>query len=747
MNQHQPRAPFTLVLHSLCIGLPILSLQWISAAHAAPITTSAHTVTTTESVPEQSPPPLNSSASSEQVTQLATITVSATADHNQALVGKSAQALKEIPQSVTVLSREQIEQQGLKTLDDVMLKTTGVTREQTWLNNNYSSRGLKITNIRYDGGGASSMQGRSNNADMAQYDSVALLRGADGLFGAGEAGGVINLNSKRPQADPAIVGSISAGSWNNYRAEVDATGALNQDQSIQGRVVAVFQDQDFFYKPTQNRREMLYTALNFELSPETTWFTGASYQRDKTDAFNASLPRWEDGADLGLPREHSFNAPWGWMKRENISIFSNLVHQFNDDWKAQLNIRHNIGDDSANNAEIEGAVAYQDRQSEWWRYQEMTEFKETSYDLNLQGSFEFLNQRHDLILGLDHVSSQKDHQQNWIKYGKGDVFDPVAPPEWDFPAQDWAIVNQTDNSKTGLYGSLRIRPVENLALIAGGRYVLKDKNVQQNRVSGKDTLTDQDKLFIPYFGLVYDLTQQISIYASSAEIYKSQANLLDVNQQPLDPITGRNYELGIKTSLMDDQLNASFALYQVKKTGEGTRISGPFSSPCCYIGSGSLLSQGFDIELTGMLSPDWNISAGYTYNDNENKANSQFVLNSYTPKHLLKIWSHYRMDAVLPGLSIGGGVTAQSKNFKRGKVTSRDPITGAIGDAHFVNIEQPSYAVWSMRVGYEIDPHWDVALNLDNLFDKRYYSTIGDASAGNFYGEPRSVLLTLRGKY
>ena len=114
-------------------------------------------------------------------------------------VGKGLQDLREIPQSVSVIGRERIEQQALATLDDVMLQSTGVTREQLWLNNNYTSRGLQIRNIRYDGGGASSLQDRSNNADMAQYESVTLLRGADGLFGAGEAGGVINLASKRPR--------------------------------------------------------------------------------------------------------------------------------------------------------------------------------------------------------------------------------------------------------------------------------------------------------------------------------------------------------------------------------------------------------------------------------------------------------------------------------------------------------------------------------------------------------------------
>lgn len=317
----------------------------------------------------------NQETSRTGMAQLPTLSFNATSE-NITKVGKQALDIKEIPQSVTVMSRERIDEQGLKTLDDVMVQTTGVTREQLWLNNNYSARGLKIENIRYDGGSASSLQDRSNSADLAQYESVEVLRGADDLFGAGEAGGVIGLNSKRPKAETAMNGTISAGSWKNYRAELDVTGSLTQDQSIKGRLVTVFQDQDFFYKPTHNRREMIYGALSFDLQPETTLFTGISYQNDKTDAFNASLPRWEDGADLQLPRSTTMGAPWGWVERENLSFFANLQHQLNDNWKAQLNARHNIGDDAINGAEMEGAVSYDTFQSQWWRYQDDTSFKE-----------------------------------------------------------------------------------------------------------------------------------------------------------------------------------------------------------------------------------------------------------------------------------------------------------------------------------------------------------------------------------
>lgn len=701
----------------------------------------------------------NSNITTPNETILPTISMTASNDKQQAQIGKTPQDLKEIPQSVTVVSRERMDQQGLKTLDDVMLQTTGVTREQLWLNNNYSSRGLKIENIRYDGGGTSTLQDRNNNADMAQYESVALLRGADGLFGAGEAGGVISLTSKRPKAETELKGTLSAGSWNNYRNEIDGTGSLNQDQTIQGRAVAVFPDQDFFYKPTHNRREMLYGALSFQFTPQTTLFTGASYQKDKTDAFNASLPRWQDGADLELPRSTTMGAPWGWMKRENIALFANFQHEINDYWKAQFNVRHNIGNDGINTAEMEGAVNYETLESQWWRNQSKTDFKETTLDLNLQGSFNLFNQKHDVILGIDQVNNKKDYKENWIYYADGNAFNRVPPPEWDYPAQPWDKNTTDKKNMTATYGSLRFRPIEQLAVIVGGRYTFNDettlaKNKLDNNVytTTKNKYNEENK-FVPYYGITYDILPSTTLYTSFAEIYKSQRNYLknEADTVGLMPLTGRNIEFGIKHELTSNLL-ASIAYFDIQKKNEKVYQSrgtlGNSNSSCCYVASGSMQSKGIDLELNGQITPEWEVALGYTYNKNENKENLDRPYDTYTPKHLVKIWTNYKLDQWLEGLEIGGGVTAQSKNYATGYKQEFNPITNKFDGAWVsVDILQPHYTLWSLRAAYEINSKLNLALNLNNILDKKYYSTIGLPGYGNFYGEPRSLLLTLKAKY
>lgn len=682
---------------------------------------------------------------------LSTITIQAN-KQEPSVTGKTSETLREIPQSVSVISQERIEQQALATLDDVMLQTTGVTREQLWLNNNYYARGLKIENIRYDGGSTSAIQDRNNNTDLAQYETVSILRGADGLFGAGEAGGVINLISKRPKAEQEFSAALTAGRWNNYRAELDATSALNTDQSIRGRAVAVLQDQDFFYEPTHSQRKMVYGALDFDLGPLTTLLTGLSYQLDKADGFNASLPRYQDGSDIGLSRNTTTGAPWGWMERESQSIYAILQHEINTDWKAQLNLRYNHGNDGINTAELEDAINVQTKQATWWRYQDDTSFEEITADLNLQGGFDAFNQHHNIIIGVDFSNNEKDYKQNWVRYGTGSIVDLNAPPEWQYPPADWDTLSTNTMQQASTYGSLRIHPIENLALIAGGRYTFDQQTKTENHKLNYNDTYKTDNKFVPYFGLTYDATPQATLYASFAEIYKPQGNYLQTLIGPtLPPSTGKNYELGIKSQLFDDRLLASLALFTIKKEKGAVNIDWQASkstSMCCYIATGSKESQGIDFEINGNINTDWNVFLGYTFNENEEKSNAGDAFSTITPKHLLKLWTNYRLHDYVQGLSVGGGVTAQTSTYVKGGILAFNPASenydGAWTDYDF---KQGGYAVWSLRAAYDINESFNIAANLNNIFDKTYYSTVGTAGYGNFYGEPRNLLVTLRYQY
>ena len=205
-----------------------------------------------------------------------------------------------------------------------------------------------------------------------------------------------------------------------------------------------------------------------------------------------------------------------------------------------------------------------------------------------------------------------------------------------------------------------------------------------------------------------------------SDVFESQNNYLDAAMQPLDPMTGRNHEIGAKGEWWNGRLNGSVALYQMERTGQAFKVPGT-QSPCCYVARGTVISKGVDLELSGALTPRWNLTAGYTFNRNVNKQDD-LPFDSVTPRHLFKLWMAYQLPDALSAWKIGGGLVSQS-SFKS------------------YGFELPGYTAVSAFAEYRINPMLSVSLNIGNLFDRSYYQT------GGWYGEPRNVMVSLRGRF
>lgn len=671
-------------------------------------------------------------------------------------VGKAAQSLREIPQSVTVITRARIEDQNLLTVEDVLQQMTGVTVDRAWLSSTYTSRGLNITNTRFDGGASGQTSSVTGDLDTAIYDSIALIRGADGLFGAGEAGGVINFSRKRALAAPQVRAAMTFGSWDHARVEADVTGALTADGDLRARAIGVYDIGNSFQDFKVDDRWLAHGSLEYNPVPGTLLLAGYSHQVDKHKGFNVSLPRYRNGEDIGFPRSANMGTPWSRIDRDIDVVYGRIEQAIGDAWTVRLNANYGRSNDRTNAAEMENAVDPVDQSgTDWWYYQDAVKTRELALDLNTTGSFQAFGQKHDVILGIDYTHNRADNRSLWTYYGPGNVFDPEYPPEVAYPPA-WDYQARSDIKRIGIYGSLRIRPIAALSLIGGGRLVVKDRTTRRDLVTGDLTSdTDQKTKFVPYVGVVLDLTKQISLYASYAEIYQSQANLLSGPRPgiPLAPVTGTNYEAGIKGELYGGKLTGSLAVYRVRK--KGASMADPsdppagWTDPCCYIRDGYLRSQGFEAEVNGEIMPGWQLSFGYTYNDNQNRRENDAKFAEITPKHLVKLFTDYAFrDGALKGLSLGGGVTAQSSNFRSGWVQELNPATGLYDGAYYeYQFKVPGYALWSLRAEYEVSEQFSISANLNNVFDKNYYVTIGSPGYGNFYGEPRNFLVSLRGKF
>ncbi|MEZ2295099.1 TonB-dependent siderophore receptor [Variovorax sp. RCC_210] len=664
-------------------------------------------------------------------------------------VGKGEQTLKEIPQSVTVVTRQKMDDQNLTTIDAVLANTTGITMYNSPMGGRYVySRGFMADTYQFDGVNRAFYYPQANNftSNTAILDRVEIVRGATGLLqGAGTPSATINMVRKRPLADKQLLVSASAGSWNNVRTEVDATGPLNEAGTLRGRAVASFEDRDYFYDVAKSRTGVLYGALEYDLSPQTRLTLGASYEKLKSVPFFHGLPRYDNGADLRLARSTFLGADWNRWNSEQTSVFTELAHRFDADWtlkatatytREKHDIKYLYSNGAINPATMAGSTTFAGL------FDFGTDNK--GLDVAVDGKFDAFGRRHALSFGANTGRMVSRGDFGLIALGvRNDVLNPDhqigEPVTADFLARRYrGAATVTEMTQSGAYGVARFSVSDPLTLVLGAR-VSRYKWTSRLRDTGEayDDPYRESGVLTPYGGLVYALNKQWSAYVSYADIFQPQ-NAVTAAGVMLDPIKGKNYEAGLKGELMDGKVNASLAVFRIDQSN---RAEQDMVNPCsvgayCYVSSGRVRSQGVDAEISGEIARGWQVFGGYTLNsfrylDDTSNAGVAFA-STYTPKHILRLWTDYRLPGALNAWTVGGGVNFQSESSR---------TTGNI------KIAQPAYAVWTARVSYQINRSWSLALNVSNLFDKVYYQTVGAPGWGNFYGEPRNATVTLRGRF
>ncbi|MFD2644191.1 TonB-dependent siderophore receptor [Pseudomonas japonica] len=674
---------------------------------------------------------------------------------NAVSIGKSTHRLKDIPQSVSVVTRQAMDDQRLDTLDEVLEKTTGITTFQSPSGGKYIySRGFEVETIQYDGVPLDRRYyaiGSSFTADTLLYDRVEVLRGANGLLqGSGNPGAAINLVRKRPKAEPSLSVTASAGSWDSYRQTLDASGPLTPDGALRGRLVAGHEDQDYFYDTAESRKNVLYGILEYDLADSTTVAAGASVEDLHSTPFFSGLPRNKDGSAVNAGRSTFTGADWNQWDNKQVTYFADITHDFNEDWRLKASgsyiretnyILYSFGRGSVDPATGNGM------RSRAYLYD--FENVNKGADINLTGKWRAAGREHEVVVGANASDLRTDDlQAGLLNLGSINLYDPVSPQR---PTMDqllgttYAGTSHGKIRQNGLYGVVRYKLSEPLTLVLGGRSSNYQYDYALNRFNTGSPAPAHSKHtgeFTPYGGLIYALNEQWSVYASYADIFKPQTEL-DVNSAALEPMEGANYELGLKGELLDGRVNTSFALFQIDQENRAL-YDGASGCDDCYVAGGKVRTQGFDAEVSGEVLDGLQLFAGYTYtsteyrndpNDGVSAAGAAF--NSYTPRHLLRFWADYTLPGELEQWSVGGGANVQSRNYH-----SNFGGTDGVGD-----IEQAGYAIWNARVAYKINKNFSVALNGNNLFDKKYYSTIGWLYAANHYGDPRNYTVTLRADF
>lgn len=660
--------------------------------------------------------------------------------------------LRETPQSVSVITRQAIDDHGSQDIGEVLRNTPGVSVQAYDSERmEYSARGFAITNYQYDGVNTiydGVYDEGATHVDMAAYDRVEVIKGATGLMtGSGDPSATVNLIRKKPTHDFKASITASAGSWDNYRTEGDIAGPLNASGSVRGRLVGAYQDRKSYLDHYKQKKDVYYGILEADLTPDTLLTFGIDNQTTtpRGASWTGNPTYFADGSRTDFSRSHNPGADWSRRDFQSTTYFGSLEQALANDWKVKLSLNHMISDHDTRLASASGGnpnpTTGEDMFFYWGRWEGHR--VQNTADLNVSGPFTLFGRQNDLVAGFMTSHSRQT----------GDTFDgsafaqvPGSIFDWngkiavqDFPKNGDYTTTQSQN---GAYLATRLRPTDNLSLILGTRVSTFKYNDDQDYYptsSLDDTHASykQHGVVTPYAGVVYDLDDTYSVYASYTSIYQPQV-YKDVNAATLDPVEGDGYEAGLKAAYFDGRLNATLAFFRIEQDNVASSVgTNQVTNEGIYTAIDGATTQGVELELAGELAPGWNITAGYTYartRDADDNRLFGFPLATTKPEHVARLFNTYRLPGALDRVTVGGGLRWQSAFYG----TIYSPTAG-----DYTRIKQGGYTLVDLMTRYQYSEHLSFTINANNVFDKVYLTGLGNFDT-TYYGEPRNLMVTTR---
>lgn len=634
---------------------------------------------------------------------------------------------QETPQSVTVITRQRMEDERLNSLPDVLNAAVGITMKPFSLGSDSPqmwARGSSITNFQIDGVPISASMSNYLQS-TAMYDRVEIVKGATGIMsGLGTPAATINMIRKRPTKEPQAIISAEAGNWSRYGAGVDISRPLNEDASVRARLVADYKRDGAWTSNYKQDYGVLYGIAEVDLGPRTLLTVGFSHITRNTDSpIRAFWNVYTNGQSTSPSLEDGTSPDWAYYDHRLNSVFGSLEHTFGSGWSAKAELTHGRYNYEAVMASPVSAVDQltglggRTQMIQW-----ASDVRQTSLDTYVTGPFSLFGQRHELIGGVTLSRLEQDSPgypsprqaitdiYNW----SNEVSQPSAASTGRTTLQEYQY---------SAYLNTRLQLSQANSLLLGARLL----NWKQNRdaltyadASVSSTRLREKNIFVPYVGLVHALNDTYSLYASYTKIFNPQPYyVIDINGNPLDPEEGISYETGIKSSFADGALTSSLSLFRTNlkmypEWDSATRTYTPIND---------INTQGVEAELVGQLATGWQLAGGYTYSITRDKDKQRLMTR--IPLQTFKLSTSYRLLGAWNPLTVGGSVHWESK--------TGDP---------FDTFTQHSYALLNLMARYDVNKQLSVTAHLNNAFDKRYF--VGVSDTRGLYGSPRNLMVSLK---
>lgn len=640
---------------------------------------------------------------------------------------KTDTALRDTPQSISIVTREQMDERGVLDLAQAVEYSAGVHaniygNDARW---NWSYvRGFSV------GNGNTTVDGLQlfGNGNFAVWDfetygmeQVGIIKGpASVTYGGSSPGGLFNMTTKRPTAQAIREVRLQGGADSHKSAAIDLGDKLNGREDLTFRLTALARERDFSADYEWSKRIFIAPSLGWKPAEGTNITFQAHYLKDKVAGGRPLNVYYPNHNLYGFSEKLNLSEPgWGGYEREQSYFGYLLDHKVNDSWTLHQNFRYGQVDMRYN---MTGATLQEDGRTlkrDAYIYDETLD----SYTFDTYGEAKWSGGavKHVTLAGLDYRHA--DWTNRYVKWAitdldiydlnyTGSVTEVAAP-----------ITYKVKAKQTGVYVQDQMTFGDKWVATLSGRqdwYQLNGVNPQ----TGVKTVIDQDA-FTGRAGLVYHATSELSPYISYSESFQPQSGT-DRNHNPFEPTTGRQYELGLQYE--PQKLNARFtaAIFDLRKQNVLTPDPLNSGTESYNVQTGEVTSKGLELEAN-LAVKDLNLTASYTLlnakTTRSNKAADVGLRTTGVPRQSATLWADYAVpDKKLKGLGLGAGVRY-------------------IGPTYFSanTVRLGGVVIADAQVRYETKG-WRYALNVRNLFDKKYqtyaYSTYGVT------GEERAVLLT-----
>jgi iron complex outermembrane receptor protein len=650
-------------------------------------------------------------------------TVSATAT-------KTDTPLIETPQSISIVGAQEIEVIKAQDLNEALGYVAGVGRKsgQTRLSDELLVRGFEVsayTGSMYRDGSKYSVNVYNGQQEPYGLERVELLKGASSvLYGASGPGGIVNTVTKRPTTETLRELNLEYGSFDRKQMSGDFGGALTDDGVWSYRATFLARDSKTATDYIDDDRRFLAGGLSWRPSARTSLTLLADYQKDET-AENLGLPakgtvystrygRIPLSRYTGTPGYDSYEAERyaaGWL----------FEHAFNDTMTLRNNVRYydfrstfpetltyNLGSDERTSTTRYALDRSDDSQAV---------VADSSLQFKLgEGMF-----KHTAIVGVDYTRMKHQTARDQRRAQPFDYFDP----DYSFPVGGVYRTQgkSTDrNRRLGFYAQDQLKIADRLVVLLGGRYDEVVYNSHDNVGVSQSIDDEKSRAFTGRGGLVYLFDNGLAPFLSYSESFEPESGT-DRTGGRFKPVTGEQYEAGLRYQPPGSDFMLSAALYQLKR--KNVSVSDPVD-PSYNIQVGEVRSRGFELEARGRIGRNTNVIAAYAYTDARTTKASPLAPDEegmrvgQVPYHQFSLWTDYSFgDFGLAGLKVGAGLRfVDTTHFLYG--------TGKV----------PAYTLYDAMVSYSTGP-WRFALNASNLTDKRYVAVCQSAC---FYGEPRRII-------